>query len=388
MRLLLVLFFCTNFLSPSNALQIDTLNYYSLRIEQGLGFLIKNYPDYPELKNANQTQASFIFHTNGKRTWHNEYNFPLVALNVLHTNNGNDSVLGRSYSFLPSLIFESKKEKRLKHELEIGTGFAYFTKFYNIQNNIQNIVIGSKITNATRVAYRLKYDVLPRLNIGAGVSFSHFSNGHYQLPNVGANLIQLSVFASYLPNGRGTKFCKIDTTRATEKKWRFVVKPTFGMHEFGVSTKPTGGAKYAVYSLATYFTKRTTYKHNWHLGIVSNHYTSFYDYIVLNQIYPKNYRLNSSTFSVLAGHEFIIGHFGLVAQVGIYLYNPFFVKLSKTGNYNFSKKIEAVLNNRLAVHYYFYDPLKTTKNKLFISLGIKANSATADYFDYGLGFAF
>lgn len=388
MRLLLVLFFCIYFLSNLNAKQIDTLNYYSLRIEQGSGFLIKNYPDFPELKNVNQTQASFIFHTNGKRSWHTAYNFPLIALNVLRTNNGNDSVLGGSYSFLPSLIFESNKEKKIKYELEIGTGFAYFTEFYNLQSNNQNIVIGSKITNATRVAYRIKYDVLPRFNIGAGVNFSHFSNGHYQLPNVGANLVQFGVFASYLPNGRGAKFCKIDTFATTDKKWHFVVKPTFGMHEFGNSTKPTGGAKYAIYSLATYFTKRTTYKHNWHLGLVSNYYTSFYDYIVLNNFYPKNYRLNSSTFSFIAGHEFIIGHFGLVAQAGIYLFNPFFIKHSKMINYTFSKKIEAVLNNRLAVHYYFYDPLKTTKNKLFISLGIKANSATADYFDYGVGFAF
>lgn len=160
------------------------------------------------------------------------------------------------------------------------------------------------------------------------------------------------------------------------------------MHEFDASTKPTGGAKYLVYSLATYISKRLNYKHNWHIGIVANYYTSFYDYIVLNNFYPKNYHLYSSTFSVIGGHEFITGHFGFVTQLGVYLFNPFFIKHNKMGSYGLSKKIEALINTRLAAHYYFSEPITTTKNKFFISIGIKANSATADFFDYGLGLTF
>lgn len=132
------------------AKQSDTLNYYSFKIESGAGILIKNYPDFPQLKKATQTSASFIF--------------------------------------------ESKKENKLKFETEIGMGFAYFTKFYNIQNNIENLIIGSSVTNTTRFAFRVKYELTPKLNIGSGICFSHFSNGHYQLPNIGANIVQANFF--------------------------------------------------------------------------------------------------------------------------------------------------------------------------------------------------
>jgi hypothetical protein len=93
------------------------------------------------------------------------------------------------------------------------------------------------------------------------------------------------------------------------------------------------------------------------------------------------------------GHEFIFGKFGLVAQVGVYAYNPFFRELKKLEDTwsSTSEKLESIFSNRLGLNYYPFKKANTLcsiKNQFAMGIYIKTNLAQADLFEYAIMYTF
>jgi hypothetical protein len=129
------------------------------------------------------------------------------------------------------------------------------------------------------------------------------------------------------------------------------------------------------------------------VGITAAYYSSFYEYIISQEVYKTKQKQKSLTGIIFIGHEFIFGKFSLSTQVGFYLYNPFFIKQKKLENTwgNLGEKIEAINTNRFGVLYYPFkkhNTLNKLNNQLFMGVFIKANLFQADLFEYSLGFTF
>jgi hypothetical protein len=222
-----------------------------------------------------------------------------------------------------------------------------------------------------------------------GLSAVHCSNGHTALPNVGLNVFTAQA---------GIRFIKPQTTFNTnvipqKNKLSYAIKMGIGSHQFGTTEKAVGGPVYPSYHASLWVNKPFKNIHTIQAGVTLAYYTSFYDYINLQQIYTTNKKQKACTGIAFIGHEFILGKFSLCTQLGIYFYNPFFIqqkKIEETWKKT-SEKVEAFSTNRFGLLYYPFkkkNALNQLNNQLHFGAFIKANLAQADVFEYSIGYVF
>jgi hypothetical protein len=265
-------------------------------------------------------------------------------------------------------------------------GFSAFNKPYNINTNPTNFLIGSPITNMTVISLCARYAVASNWNMYTGVSFFHFSNGHYELPNVGVNVPEVEMGLKYYLKGRPL-YTGTDTTNAAQYNHKFHLNlfAGEGLHQFGSAGKPTGGLRYAVYQGGIYVVKRAGSIHNWQAGFLLNYYTDYYSYIVDQELFSTNQRLQSFTLTAFAGHEFILNHVGLLTQVGFNLYNPFYEKVNVDQVQGFS---DTYLTTKIGIIYYVNNPMFNLKNRLYFGIYLECHFTEADFAQLGMGYSF
>ena len=274
-------------------------------------------------------------------------------------------------------------------QTRFGMGFSYFTKHYNIVDNPNNLVVGSTITNITFISLDVNYRLSSHFVLNVGGAFYHCSNGHYQLPNLGANMPSATIGISYFPVAKPA-FHHRDSITMPKKKLLFNMNIGYGRHEFGSATKATGGPKYSVYQVGLYLSKRMKKTSNVHLGLFVTYYSDYYDYIVNQETFPNQQRLKATILTVFLGHEFMIGHFGLVTQLGFNFYSPFLkeYKNEQTAKQSVLQIADVLISDKIGLHYYISNPYITTKNKLYLGIYLKANSGTADFAELAAGYTF
>lgn len=353
-----------------------------------VGYIPKTYPIAPKTNYAALASLGIMWQFNGLDKWHQLYRYPKAGFELFFSDFGNPTELGYNVGFVPTLQLTNRKPK-VKLIGKYGFGISYFNKPYNPISNTKNFYIGTNLTYMVTLNFLKEKKLNKNLLFTYGLSVVHGSNGHTQLPNVGINLFTAQA---------GIRFNKSQGTYTQQlipqkNKLSYAVKLGLGMHEFGSTEKAIGGPKYPSYHLSLWANKPFKYIHTWQAGLTLAYYTSFYDYITSQQTYTVNQKLKAFTAIAFVGHEFIFGKFSVCAQLGLYLYNPFFIKQKQLeGSWNiFSEKIEAFSTNRFGLLYY---PLKkrNTLNKLNnqLQLGafIKANLAQADVFEYSVGWVF
>jgi hypothetical protein len=352
-----------------------------------VGKIVKNYPHFPERGTSIFSEVNFAFQTNRGKTWHRIYNFPQFGFSFGNGILGNDSVLGRNYFIMPNISFNIPGNfKRWSIEAKIGSGFAYFDKFYNAQNDSNNFLIGSRVTAAEGFSLDLRVQLSSHLTLKTGFSTFHFSNGHYQLPNVGINTVDYNIGLKYFPRSQPV-LTKRKKDPSEKYPLKFNVRVGAGVHEFGSEIGPAGGAKYPIYQEALYVSKRFGNISNVHAGVSTRYYTNYYKYIVDSSLYNKNIKLKSSAITVFLGHEFMCGRLSLLTQGGINVFNPFYIYYSAHRRNNIFKFFETYISSRLGFQYYLLD-LASHRNNLYIGLSINANFGQADFDEISLGYTF
>lgn len=354
-----------------------------------MGQIIKNYPHLPGSNGFMSSEIYVGYVSNGSKTWHSHYHFPQVGLSILYNDFGNNDVLGQNISFLPNITFRQGNIAGFYSEIRIGFGLAVFNKHYDYILNPDNLYIGSTVTNISFASFNAIKFISKKVAIKAGVTAFHFSNGHYQLPNVGMNIPAVVLGIKFLPYGMPQKFVN-NRIENNDKKIHFNARLGVGWHEFGSATVPTGGTRYPVYLTTFYVSKRVTPVNSLQLGFFINYYTSFYDFISTQELFKTDKHMKSFVVSMFFGHEFIAGHFGFVAEAGINLYNPFLKKYIRlyTENPDLSNILKTFSSNKLGIQYYPLVPEKSSKHKLYIGAYIKANLGQADVVECGIGYTF
>lgn len=364
-------------------------NFPVLDFYMHAGKIIKNHNPLPD---ANVTFISEIYiasATNGSKAWQSHYLYPQVGMSVFFADFGNNKILGQSIALMPSFIFRHGNVSKFYGELKLGFGLAFFNKHYDAFKNTENLYIGSIVTLSSYASYDIAKSITPRFFLKAGFSFFHFSNGHYQLPNIGMNIPCITIGMKYLPHGMPQKYYanRIDEF---DKRVSFNARFGFGLHEMGYAAQSVGGIKYPVYTTTMYVAKRLTPINNIQAGLFVSYYTSFHDYIISKEVFSTDKNLKSTVAIIFVGHEFIAGHFGFVVEAGINIYNPFRKKYAILINQKSS--VENVLKrwsgNKFGVQYYPVKPEKNQKNKLFFGVYLKTNFDQADFVEYGLGYTF
>jgi Lipid A 3-O-deacylase (PagL) len=276
---------------------------------------------------------------------------------------GNDKVLGLVLSASPyvQLPFRALGKNGYSY---LAAGVAWATKTYDPFTNPENNALSSHLNGTTQLGIGRHFNVGERQKLSVGVHFAHYSNGGISMPNFGINFIGLR--ASY--EVVATKPVWNLPERTVNRRWSLDIWS--GM----TRTESTSGGSFSslfeTYAL-TLGRVRPSGK-RWLLGARLEYPGWLYRYTVYTSLYNANdARRLTRRIAVSVGHEYPLGHFGLLGHIGTYA-----ERQTKLGG--------GPIYEILGGHYYFISPMRGP----FIGVHMKAHMTVAEYFQFVGGWRF
>jgi hypothetical protein len=353
------------------------------------GSAVRNYPDFPELTGpAMLGYAKYSQRLAGNKTWHQYYRFPYVAVQLTGGSLGNDAVLGYMAGATGEFRFPLTVSSRITFSPILGMGVSWFSDPYDETSNPENFIIGSPLTFLATAAGELSYSIDPTFDLLFTGTLMHSSNAHYQLPNVGLNLPAFGLGVRY-KFGTPALESVLQDSILFNKKLRLNIRLAIGFNEQGDSQGPVNGPKYPIYLGSIFSTLKVSPVNKLKGGIEVWYNSGVYDYIVSQEFYEDQESKRSFAVALMFGHEFLMGHFGLVTDVGLYLYNEFYQdRFKELENQSFREELKTYIPARIGFQYYLKDATLRHGKNLFAGIYIKSNMGQADFLETSLGYTF
>lgn len=314
--------------------------------------LIKGYVSGAEL--------NYLFRTDGCKTWQQIHNYPEIGVGVMYLELANHSQLGHLMSIYPfTNIRLNKQNKKFNLNLRLGTGLAYVTKPFDINTNPKNIVIGSYLNGFVNLRLSSSFVIAEVWRIDAGLGLTHASNGSFSSPNLGLNMATLNLGLGY---AFGTKICQYrkDVIPPVNTKWERSIIAVAGMKEMEMPDGP----KYLAYGVQANVYRKLNYKNNVGCGVEMTYNN------VTKQVWEEKSMHTDKLSDILqvgakVSYSFNMHRLSLPIDFGVYVY--------KKQDYN------GLFFHRIGLRY------MVTKS-LIANVTLRTHWATADYFEWGIGY--
>jgi Lipid A 3-O-deacylase (PagL) len=300
-------------------------------------------------------EVSYLIQPKGRRSWQEAYKYPVYGVTGFFGSVGNRELLGHYFGLYGFINFPFVKAKHYTLSAKVGCGIAYGSKFYDADENILGMAVGTPFNAHISLALENRF-VFGKNSINASIDMTHFSNGAFKVPNLGLNLPYISI-------GYGRLVAKtIDTS--------FVHEPFAKYWEFGatgiLSAKevfPTGGKKYPVFGIN--LVGRRIFKPR--VGMEVSFDVISKQAILNYQADVRKTQAEIIQLGVFVGYVLPMNHFHIVTGMGVYVRDKY--------------KPEDVVYHRIGVRYVF-------DNGINLNLVLKTHFARADYVEYGIGYTF
>ena len=347
--------------------------------------LIKQFP-------KTTAQQAFAMSLGGRSLdttkWGRYYNFPESGVMVLFSDLGNDKIFGQMINVLPYVSFNIFNKFPGKSSLKIGAGVSYFNTIFDSINNPINEVIGSHFTWDVKVFLYHQIFQSNKFKLKAGVGFSHESNGHTKLPNLGANSYLFSL-AGQFSNKKHDDFkipVRVKRGNIAPKKYFINAQQGYGFHEQDATEGPLIGRSKPVYS--TSIAVGTVFNNHIKLraGLVYRYYEQFNAHVTENDVEDLSDNPISAASNVILfiGNEFLMSHFAFDVRFGVNLHKPFYQKFNTEKDAGTA--LRKIFSSRIGMNYYLKNTNKHPKSNFFIGAHINANMAKADFTEFSLGY--
>jgi hypothetical protein len=276
----------------------------------------------------------------------------------LHYFNLGKAINGHSFALLDYYETGFRLGKKSSLRIRLSTGIGYLTQDFNIYTNPTNRAIGSKINAFMQILAYWQTPIFKQYSLQLGLGMSHFSNGNWSQPNLGINLPAITVGLNETDKKPGYLNVLKKYSVPQKIQWQFFAR--MGKREIGIDN-PTPIVNYLLETVCVI--PHNPYR-QWRLGFVA-----FFDrsYIFTKfQPLPQHPRLDQITeLALQIGHEYRIGKFGFVTDLGLYLYRP--------------NQTKRMYYEGIGIKYYI------TPNWIIMNR-LKAHLSTADYFEWGVGY--
>jgi hypothetical protein len=308
--------------------------------------------------------------TNGERNQDQFLAFPTYGIGVYHAYLNSPDTLGRpwaAYFFYSAPIFRGQRFT-LGYEAALGVAWN-FSKFDPETNN-KNDLIGSAVNAYFNGGLFIKYRLSNRLDLGAAVDFTHFSNGAMQTPNKGMNLRGGNISLAYHFNPASANLGEPQRAELVKENLDKIQKSNEINFKVAIGGKATTkeygtGPIYFASAYVLDFRRRYSWIGKYGAGL-----DLIYDSSI-SEDYEGEENTPHSKYMFLGihlGHELIISNLSVVTQAGTYLYKGTPAK----GWFFF----------RLQLNYHFLPNWSA-------SIALKtANGFKADFIEFGLGHRF
>jgi hypothetical protein len=154
-----------------------------------------------KIKNMTDVSLRYEIHTDGLQDWHQLYHYPSFGFGLLYADFHDKNLLGKPFAAYSFLSMSYYRSKRFNLRGEFSLGLAWNWKHFSKDNPL-NVAIGSAVTYYIAAELQFYYFLNRNLDIGLGISTTHFSNGALSKPNKGINVISPRLTLRYLPLGR------------------------------------------------------------------------------------------------------------------------------------------------------------------------------------------
>jgi len=315
-------------------------------------------------------ELNFAKRTDGSSAWHQLLNYPEIGVAMLYSNFGNRTVFGRSYGIAPSISFYMLNKPWIEIYMRLYTGFALLNRPWDPVSNPVNNVIGSRINNITSLRLGSNW----RLGsnhwwLKAGLTYLHYSNGHYSNPNLGINVPSAHIGLKYRFDRLSVR-PPIDTIKSLERRFTFHLRMGLAFNERG---RP-GGPPYPIYNTALWAALSTSRVNRILAGLDLSHNTGIRDFIVIQEIKDKSLFINASNAALFIADELMLGRVGISGSVGYYVYYPV-------------NKVNATYFKLGLVYYHPISSVALVRG-VFAGIYLKSHQVAADYVDFVVGLSF
>jgi len=208
--------------------------FHNLAVEAAFhrGFLLPHrqnmlhLPDGP----ANALELRLYHRTDGSREWHRNFQSPSVGLTIRGFDLSNREVLGYGLAAAPFFSAPLVQSTRFQWNIEIAAGLGYISKPFDFENNYKDIAIGSYLNTFILLGQRFAYRVSQQVNVSCSMSFNHFSNAAFSLPNLGLNYPMVSLGVGWTPHP-APDTASLNKAAIPKVKSNWLLALTFGLKE-------------------------------------------------------------------------------------------------------------------------------------------------------------
>lgn len=354
--LIIGIFFSIN-LSAQNSFFNDT----HFKADFHYGFLLPEYHFFNYLTNdgIKAFDIELTKDLKGKKIWERVYHYPSVGIAGYYGSLGNDTVFGKVTSLYPFIKLPLFERNKILFSSQIGTGIAYSSNKFDIENNYYNIAVASHFNIWFQAKLDFTYRVNDKINFSIGTAFGHFSNANLAEPNLGLNFWTSYAGADY--------YFSEKTKRIKDIIPEFKEKNEFDLVIAG------GGKHTRRFAPNAYFAGSVSGEYRRILGFkfaAGGGADIFYDASIPDEMKLAGINDIKNIYKIKTGfhisQQLIVGKLSLIIQEGFYL--GFIDKLNHHKMYN-----------RGIIRY------KISKN-IFVNLAMKTNLNILDVAEFGIGY--
>lgn len=301
---------------------------------------------------------SLVKQTTGKTYWDQLFKYPQYGLSLFYSTLGNNDVFGKelslNYFFKTNLI--NNKQFHLFNQ--IGAGLSYVNKTFDLENNPNNVAIGSNFDVHFNFRLGINYTLAQKSSFNLGLSFDHLSNANTNEFNYGLNYLTAFGGISYRIGDQTELHTHNIETHQQKNNLKFCA--SIG----GKHTDALISDYYLTSSFEFEFQRELTPV--FHLGVGLD---LFYDSSVEEQFSDIGQKFkNSDSFQsgIHISESFTYNKFCLTIQEGLYVLLP-------------NKIINKKMYNRAVLQY-------EVTNHMFVRIAMKSHVFILDFPELGVGF--
>lgn len=321
-------------------------------------------------------------------SWAKYYNYPSTGLIFHYANYGNNEIFGHSFGVNPYISFKVFNKSKADYRLKMSLGIAYFTTHFDSSDNYTNNMIGSPFTWDYKLFLYRTLIAKENYNLKIGVGFSHESNGHTRMPNMGTNSALFSLSGQFFKHRNNLLETpdRLKGRHHNPKQFFIHFREGYGYHEQNKSEGPKTGRILPVYSSSF----GLGYIYNNHIKLRTGLTYKFYEQFNthLNEVdipeLADDQIWNSSALVWYVGNEFLMGHVGFDTEIGFNLHKPFYAYHNPSNKV--AIRLMRLVATRLGLNLYLFNTNTLPNHNVFIGANINANLGKADFTEFSIGY--
>jgi hypothetical protein len=302
---------------------------------------------------ANGLTVGWMRQTLQGEEWHHTYRQPQYGVKFNYMDIGNREVLGTSWSIAGNTFIPFWRHNRFALQGHLGLGLNYMTKRFDQAYNPKNNAISSHLNSFVLLGKAYEY-AFSNAAIRLEVEMAHVSNGATKLPNLGLNVVNVNLGATYY-------FDAVDLQVFKKPRLKTDFKASHHWKIFGtITTKQylsSGSPNYLVGGTSLFWHRHWKRKAAFEVAL------DFFQNGSLQRLEPESTWMERMQMGLYTGYVLPINKLHFTVGMGYYIKNDF--------------EPDGPFYHRFGTRYQFND-------RWVGNLTIKSHWGKADYFEYGV----